>query len=88
MRQTIVQWFSDSGLPGWLVPDYWFMLVLAIIVGSLLTLFLWRRSGYPVRTASDLLFWGILLLFVGSKYLYYLQYDFLTCPQERVHSLS
>ena len=52
------------------------MLALAIIVGSLLTLFLWRQSGYPVRTASDLLFWGILLLFVGSKFLYYLQYDF------------
>ena len=68
--------FSESGLPTWLVPDYWFMLVLAIIVGSLLTLFLWHRSGYPVRTASDLLFWGILTIFVGSKFLYYLQYDF------------
>lgn len=73
MRETIVSTVIEAGFPAWIVPDYWFMLTLAIVVGSLTALAAGRRSkaGAPV---SDLLFFGILGLFLGAKLLYGLQY--------------
>ena len=51
------------------------MLTVAIISASLLTIVLWRRSGQPSSVASDLIFWGILGLFVGAKF-FFLQFGF------------
>ncbi len=76
MREVFVDWLQKEGLPGWLVPGYWLMLTLAIIVGSLLAIYLWKRTGQETRIASDLLFWGIPSLFVGAKFLFYLQFGF------------
>ena len=76
MREIFVDSLQKGGLPSWLVPDYWFMLTLAIIVGSVLAIYLWRDAKQDTRIASDLLFWGIPALFVGAKFLYYLQFGF------------
>ncbi len=76
MREVFVDLLRKEGLPGWLVPDYWFMLTLAIIVASLLAIHLWKDAGQDTRVSSDLLFWGIPSLFVGAKLLYYLQFGF------------
>ena len=76
MREVLSAFLGKYGLPVWLVPDYWFMVTLAIISGSLLTLHFWRRSGRSGRVAADLLFWGTLALFVGAKFLFYLQFGF------------
>lgn len=76
MRSLIVERLAAHGIPAWLVPDYWFMLTTAILASSILTLYVWRRSGHPIRLAADLLFWGILGLFVGARVFFYLQYGF------------
>lgn len=73
MRERIVAWLVDCGLPGWIVPDYWFMLTTAIVVGALISRAASRRSKLDAP-ASDLLFFGILGLFLGAKVLYGLQY--------------
>ncbi len=73
MREVIIQALAGTGIPGWLVPDYWFMLTTAIIAGSLVTLVMSRHAKLSAPV-SDLLFFGILGLFVGSKILYGLQY--------------
>jgi len=73
MREVLLEKMTEIGLPGWLVPDYWFMLTTAIVVGTLVVLAAARRTNLAAPT-SDLLFYGILGLFVGSKVLYGLQY--------------
>jgi phosphatidylglycerol---prolipoprotein diacylglyceryl transferase len=73
MRERIVAWLVGSGLPPWIVPDYWFMLTAAIVAGTLVTLAASRRSKLAAPV-SDLLFFGILGLFLGAKVLYGVQY--------------
>ena len=82
MRPLFVEWLHVSGLPSWLAPRFWLMLTLAIVAACLLTLQLWKRTGQDLKIASDLLFWGILGLFAGSKIFYFLQYGF---PRDAVH---
>lgn len=74
VRSRWVEVLAEGGWPGWLIPNYWSMLTLAIIVGSGLTLWLWRRFESGSGQAADLLFWGIPSLLVGSKLVYFLQY--------------
>jgi len=76
MRKTLVETLEASGMPGWLVPDFFFMLTLAIILGSCLVLLLWKRTGQNSSVASDLIFWGIPCLFLGAKLMYFLQFGF------------
>jgi phosphatidylglycerol:prolipoprotein diacylglycerol transferase len=76
MRPIIVSRLHHLGIPEWLIPDYWFMFTLAIIVSSLMALHLWRRSGHRGRTTSELLFWGIPGLFVGTRLFHFLQFGF------------
>ena len=76
MRPILTDWLETQGLPAWLAPTYWSMLTMAIVAACLLTQWLWRRGGQDSKTASDLLFWGILGLFAGSKVFYFLQYGF------------
>lgn len=76
MEKILRELLDGTGLPTWLVPDYWFMLTLALVAGSLLTLSLWKRSGQERKVASDLLFWSILALFVGAKLFNFLQFGF------------
>jgi len=73
VRETIVRLVTEAGFPAWIVPNYWFMLTLAIVIGSTTALAAARRtkSDAPV---SDLLFFGIPGLFVGAKLFYGLQY--------------
>ena len=73
MRELIVQALTESGIPSWLVPDYWFMLTTAIVVGTLTARAASRRSQFTAPV-SDLLFFGVLGLFFGAKILYGLQY--------------
>ena len=70
MRQALVRSLKEGSLPipAWLIPDYWFMLTLAIISGSVVAVLLWRHSGQKGRVASDLIFYGILGLFAGAKF--------------------
>ena len=76
MRKVFVEFLQSKDLPsGWL-PDYWLMLTVAIISASLLTIVLWRRRGQPSSLASDLIFWGILGLFVRAKFFFFLQFGF------------
>ncbi|RPI23149.1 MAG: prolipoprotein diacylglyceryl transferase [Acidobacteria bacterium] len=74
MRRVFMQWLVAHGLSPWIVPNYWFMLCLSLIVGSLLTIRLWRRAGQAPETARNLLFWGIPSLLVGAKLLYLAQF--------------
>ena len=76
MRDQIIEYLNNHGIWSWWVLDFWLMFTLALLSGTLLTLYLWRREGRPLRIAADLLFWGILGLFVGMKFLYYLQFGF------------
>ena len=76
MRQILVVFLQARGLPAWLVPDYWFMLTVAIVAGCVMTLVLWRQAGQKASVASDLMFWAIPLLFVGTKVFYFLQFGF------------
>ena len=76
MRSEIVSAVQESGLPSWLVPDYLFMLTFSIIVGALFSVRLWKSRGEDIRVAQDLLFYGILGLLVGSRFLYFSQYGF------------
>ncbi|MFZ0429064.1 MAG: prolipoprotein diacylglyceryl transferase family protein [Acidobacteriota bacterium] len=76
MRSRIVDVVQSWGFPGWVVPDYWFMLTAAIVIASLYTLRVWRSSGGDPRTVSDLLFWGIPSLLIGARLGYFLQYGF------------
>jgi len=54
------------------------MATLAIIAGCFGTLRLWKRRGGDQALARDLLFWSILGLFLGAKFLFFLQYGFPT----------
>jgi phosphatidylglycerol:prolipoprotein diacylglycerol transferase len=74
MRRVIMEWLANHGLSPWVVPNYWFMLCLSVIVGSLLTIRLWKRAGQAPEVANDLLFWGIPSLLVGAKLLYLAQF--------------
>jgi phosphatidylglycerol:prolipoprotein diacylglycerol transferase len=74
MRDIFLEWAAEAGVPSWLIPDYWFMLTSAIIVGSLTCLHLWKDAGHDVRTASELIFWGIPSLFVGAKLFHMFQF--------------
>ncbi|MBI4444433.1 MAG: prolipoprotein diacylglyceryl transferase [Acidobacteria bacterium] len=74
MRRVLMQWLVEHGLTPWIIPNFWFLLCLSIILGSLWTLHRWRREGQPVAVASDLLFWGIPSLLVGAKLLYLAQF--------------
>lgn len=76
MRTTWIQFFERHSLPGWLVPDYWFMLTTAIVIGCTLTIILWQRSGRSNRQVCDLLFWGVPSLFLGAKFFFFLQFGF------------
>ncbi len=76
MRSRIVDVVQSWGFPGWVVPDYWFMLTAAIVIASLYTLRVWRSGGGDPRTVSDLLFWGIPSLLIGARLGYFLQYGF------------
>ncbi len=76
MRKVFVEFLQSKDLPSGWVPDYWLMLTLAIISASLLTIALWRRRGQSSSVASDLIFWGILGLFVGAKFFFFLQFGF------------
>ncbi|MBI4446269.1 MAG: prolipoprotein diacylglyceryl transferase [Acidobacteria bacterium] len=75
MRSRWLPVVESHGLPAWIIPDYWFLLTLAIITGSLLTVVFWSRQR-DSRMASDLLFWGIPALLLGAKIFYFLQYGF------------
>ena len=49
MRPLVVAWMGRSGLPAWLLPDYWQLAVIATLIGSRC----WRcgcasREGAPV----------------------------------------
>ncbi len=59
-----------------LVPDFLMMATLAIIAGCFGTLRLWKQQGGDQALARDLLFWSILGLFLGAKFLFFLQYGF------------
>ena len=59
-----------------LVPDFLMMATLAIIAGCFGTLRLWKRQGGDQALARDLLFWSIPGLFLGAKFLFFLQYGF------------
>ena len=76
MRRALISALEEGPLPilGWLIPDYWFMLTLAIIAGSVVAVLLWTHSGQKGQVAPDLIFYGILGLFAGSKILYYTQF--------------
>ncbi len=74
MRRVLMQWLVEHGVNPWIVPNYWFMLCLSLILGSLLTIRLWRKQGGEIQTATDLLFWGIPALLVGAKLLYVAQF--------------
>jgi phosphatidylglycerol:prolipoprotein diacylglycerol transferase len=76
MRTTLMEALEAKGIPGWLLPDFYFMLTLAIIVGGGLVLLLWKRTGHHNGVASDLIFWGIPCLFFGAKLAYFLQFGF------------
>lgn len=45
MRDHLVQWFLAHGLPSWLVPGYWLMVVLAGFLGSTWFLSLSKKHG-------------------------------------------
>lgn len=74
MRQIYLQ-LSDPDFH-WLIPDFQFMLVAAIVGASLLTLLLWKQRMGETRTACDLLFWGIPGLLIGCKLFYFAQFGF------------
>jgi phosphatidylglycerol---prolipoprotein diacylglyceryl transferase len=74
MRDRLREWLAQNGWPDWIVPGYWFLLCLSLILGSLLTIHLWKRSGQDKQRAADLIFWAIPSLFVGAKVLYWLQF--------------
>ena len=82
MRPFLIAWLEQQGLPAWLAPTYWLMLTTAIAIACLLVLWLWKRQGRDLKIASDLLFWGIPGLFLGSKFFYFLQFGF---PQNLEH---
>ncbi|UCF35924.1 MAG: hypothetical protein JSU96_13975, partial [Acidobacteriota bacterium] len=68
MRPRLLELFSDYGVPGWLVPDYWLLVTLAIIVTCLGTLHLWNREGEGDTGAQDLLLIGIPAVFIGARF--------------------
>ena len=45
MRDHLVQWFLAHGLPSWLVPGYWLMVILAGFLGSTWFLSLSKKHG-------------------------------------------
>lgn len=45
MRGTLVAWAARYGLPGWLVPDYLFLVAASAILGCAIALALARRDG-------------------------------------------
>ena len=48
MRPLVVAWMGRSGLPAWLLPDYWQLAVIATLIGALLALRLASRESAPV----------------------------------------
>ena len=76
MRLYYSQLLIEAGLPGWLVPDYSFMLSASIILGSVWMLYLWTGAGQDFGAGVDLVFWAVPGLFLGAKLLYALQFGF------------
>jgi len=76
MREILVSWSNQLGLPGWLIPDYWLMFTFALTAAALLILRLWTKAGYRDARAANLIFWAIPGLFLGARFFYYLQFGF------------
>lgn len=73
MRSQII---ASLGLEhySFLVPDYWFMLSAAIILGACLTVRQARRLGMERDIATNAVFYSLLLLFPGARLVYAFQY--------------
>ncbi len=69
-----------------LVPDYWFMLSLAIILGAVMVVRLARRYGLAQDDATLAVFYSILFLFPLARLIYALQYwnQFADAPWRRL----
>jgi phosphatidylglycerol:prolipoprotein diacylglycerol transferase len=73
VRSRIIQ---ELGLENWsfLVPDYWFMLSAAIILGACLTVRQARRLGMERDVAINAVFYSVLLLFPCARLVFAFQY--------------
>ncbi len=85
MRDRIIHtWGLDQVT--FLVPDYWFMLSLAIILGAAMVVRLARRYGLVRDDAVLAVFYSILFLFPLARLIYALQYwnQFADAPWRRL----
>jgi prolipoprotein diacylglyceryltransferase len=48
MRPVVIAWLSRHGVPGELLPDYFMLAAIAVVVGSLIALRLAKRDGASV----------------------------------------
>ena len=76
MRDRIIEILGLDSF-GFLVPNYGFMLTLAIIVGVWLTLRESRRQGLAESHTYQAVFYAALFLLPGARVVYALQYPHL-----------
>ncbi|MFB3906035.1 MAG: prolipoprotein diacylglyceryl transferase family protein [Acidobacteriota bacterium] len=85
MRSRII---AGLGLEqgSFLVPDYWFMLTLALIAGAWITLRRCRRAGMNRDDAAQAIFYSLLFLFPMARLIYAVQYwdQFARAPWRRL----
>lgn len=67
MRTLLVLWLHAHGLPGWLAPDYFTMVAIGSLVGSMLALRFARRDGADVTRSARALALAYASALVGGQ---------------------
>ncbi len=73
MRSRIIETLNLNTL-SFLVPDFTFMLTLALILGALITLRQCRRHGFSEAHSYQAVFYAVLFVIPGARLVYFLQY--------------
>jgi prolipoprotein diacylglyceryltransferase len=66
MRPVVIGWLSRHGVPGELLPDYFMLAAIAVVVGSLIALRLAKRDGASVAHTTRAIACAYLAALAGG----------------------
>ena len=66
MRPVVIAWLSRHGVPGELLPDYFMLAAIAVVVGSLIALRLAKRDGASVAHTARAIACAYLAALAGG----------------------
>src|SRR5687767_6342973 len=66
MNQAIIRWLETHGLPGWLAPNYFFMVAVAGLVGAAVFFRLVHKDGADETAEGRALLAGYVAALAGG----------------------